>query len=52
MMPAMLSIEVAAIAMPNRPASLNETKIAMQTKSTGQAVLFMLTPMPAMMLVA
>ena len=37
-MPAMLSIEVAATAMPYRPASWYETRMAMQTKITGQAV--------------
>ena len=52
MMPAIDSIEVAAIAMPYRPASEYETKIATHTASTGQAVDFIDTPRPAMMLVA
>ena len=47
----MLSIEVAAVAMPYRPASWYETKIAAQTKSTGHAVERIETPRPAMMLV-
>ena len=36
MMPAIDSIEVAAIAMPYRPASRNETQIATHTASTGR----------------
>ncbi len=52
MMPAIDSIEVAAIAMPYRPASENDTQIARQTAITGHAVAFIDTPMPAMMLVA
>ena len=51
-MPAIDSIEVAAMAMPYRPPSMYETTIAMQTKSTGQAVDFIDTPRPAIMLVA
>ena len=50
-MPAMLSIDVAAIAMPYRPAILNATQIAIHTKITGQAVERIETPRPAMMLV-
>jgi hypothetical protein len=50
-MPAMLSIAVAATAMPYRPASWYDTRMAMQTKSTGQAVERIDTPRPAMMLV-
>jgi len=50
-MPAMLSIEVAAIAMPYRPASQYDTRMAAQTNSTGQAVERIETPSPAMMLV-
>src|SRR5512141_982433 len=52
MIPAIDSIDVAAIAMPYRPASRNENQIAAHTASTGQAVAFIDTPMPAMMLVA
>ena len=50
-MPAMLSIAVAATAMPKRPASEYETRIATQTSSTGHAVDRIDTPRPAMMLV-
>ena len=50
-MPAMLSIEVAAMAMPYKPAIWKDTQIAMQTKITGQAVERIDTPRPAMMLV-
>src|SRR5438477_8496987 len=52
MMPAIDSIETAAIAMPYKPASQNDTQIAMHTAITGHAVDFIDTPMPAMMLVA
>ena len=47
----MLSIDVAAIAMPYKPANLNDTKMATQTNITGQAVERIDTPRPAMMLV-
>jgi hypothetical protein len=50
-MPAMLSIDVAATAMPNRPASEYEHRMAMHTKITGHAVERIDTPRPAMMLV-
>ncbi len=50
-MPAMLSMEVAATAMPYRPASMYEAMMAAHTNSTGQAVERMDTPRPAMMLV-
>ena len=52
MMPAIESIEVAAMAMPYRPASAYEARIAMHTATTGQAVDFIDTPRPAIMLVA
>ncbi len=52
MMPAIDSIEVAAMAMPYRPASEYDTRIATHTAITGQAVDFIDTPRPAMMLVA
>src|SRR5690606_22328528 len=52
MMPAIDSMLVAATAMPYRPAAAYEAMIAAQTKSTGQAVDFIETAMPAMMLVA
>ena len=52
MMPVIDSIDVAAIAMPYRPAHQYETKIATQTAITGHAVDFIDTPRPAMMLVA
>ena len=52
MMPAIDSIAVAAMAMPYRPASQYDARIAAQTASTGQAVDFIDTPRPAMMLVA
>src|SRR5437016_2604718 len=52
MMPAIDSIDVAAIAMPYSPASQNETRIAAHTASTGHDVARIDTPMPAMMLVA
>ena len=52
MMPVIDSIAVAAIAMPYRPASQYEAKIAMHTEITGHAVAFIDTPSPAMMLVA
>ena len=52
MMPAIDSIEVAAIAMPNRPASEYAAQMARHTESTGQAVERIDTPMPAMMFVA
>ena len=51
MMPAIDSIEVAAIAMPYRPAQLVGARIATHTASTGYAVDFIDTPRPAMMLV-
>ena len=51
-MPAIESMEVAATATPYRPASQNEDRIAAHTISTGQAVDFIDTAMPAMMLVA
>ncbi len=50
-MPAMLNMEVAATAMPYRPASWKDTKMARHTSSTGYAVDFIDTPRPAMMLV-
>ncbi|MNW09276.1 hypothetical protein D3C71_2062360 [compost metagenome] len=50
-MPAMESIDIAATAMPYRPASWYDTKMATQTKITGQAVDRIDTPRPAMMLV-
>jgi len=37
--------------MPYRPASLNDTRIATHTASTGHAVDFIDTPRPAMILV-
>ena len=52
MMPAIDSIEVAAIAMPKSPASAYAAQIARHTDSTGHAVERIDTPMPAMMLVA
>ena len=52
MMPAIDSIEVAAMAMPYRPASQYDAQIAAHTASTGHAVDFIDTPRPAMMLVA
>ena len=51
-MPAIDSIAVAAIAIPYRPASQNDRKIATHTESTGHAVAFIDMPMPAMMFVA
>ncbi len=51
-MPVIDSIAVAAIAMPKSPASVNDAQIATQTASTGNAVDFIDTPRPAMMLVA
>src|SRR5690606_42159710 len=50
-MPAIDSIEVAAIAMPYSPPSAWQAQIAMQTAITGQAVDFIEMPSPAMMLV-
>ncbi|MNT10768.1 hypothetical protein D3C72_1456130 [compost metagenome] len=50
-MPAMLSMAVAATAMPYRPARPYDTMMAMHTKITGQAVDRIDTPSPAMMLV-
>ena len=52
MMPAIDSMAVAAIAIPYKPASQNDTKMAIQTEITGHAVAFIETPIPAMMLVA
>ncbi len=51
-MPAIESMEVAAIAMPYRPASQNADQMARQMTMTGHPVDFMETAMPAMMLVA
>ena len=48
---AMLSMAVAATAMPNSPASAYEAMIATQTQITGHAVERIETPRPAMMLV-
>jgi hypothetical protein len=47
----MLSMDVAATAMPYRPASEKAAMMATQTNSTGHAVERMDTPRPAMMLV-
>ncbi len=52
MMPVIDNIEVAAIAMPYRPARWNEAKMAAQIASRGQAHAFIETASPAMMLVA
>ena len=52
MMPVIDSIEVAATAMPYRPASQYEARMAAQIAITGQAQAFIDTAMPAMMLVA
>ena len=51
-MPVIDSIEVAAIAIPYRPSSVNAPQIARHTAMTGSAVAFIDTPSPAMMLVA
>ena len=51
-MPVIDSIAVAAIAMPNKPASVNDAQMATHTASTGNAVDFIDTPRPAMMFVA
>ena len=50
-MPAIDSIAVAAMAMPNRPPSANAPQIAAQITITGSAVDFIEMPRPAMMLV-
>ncbi len=50
-MPVMLSIEVAAMAMPYRPASEYEPQMARHTAMTGAAVAFIETPRPAITLV-
>ena len=52
MMPAIDSIDVAAMAIPYKPASQNDTKIATHTEITGHAVAFIEMPIPAMMFVA
>ena len=52
MMPVIDSIDVAATAMPYRPASQYEVKIATQIAITGHAHDFIDTASPAMMLVA
>jgi hypothetical protein len=46
------NIAVAAMAMPYRPPSSNAPQIAKQIAITGNAVDFIDTPRPAMMLVA
>ena len=50
-MPAIDSMDMAATAMPYRPAKLYEAKMAKHTNITGQAVERIDTPKPAMMLV-
>src|SRR5215467_5680707 len=52
MMPVIDSIDVAATAMPYRPANLYAARIAMQMATSGQPHAFIDTAMPAMMLVA
>ena len=52
MMPVIDSIEVAATAMPYRPASQCEARMAAEIASTGHAQAFSDTAMPAMMFVA
>src|SRR5438105_4225436 len=52
MIPAIDSIDVAAIAMPYKPAQTYDARIATQTEITGHAVDFIEMPMPAMMFVA
>ena len=50
-MPAMDSMDVAATAIPYKPASAYAVQMARHTNITGQAVERMDTPRPAMMLV-
>ena len=52
MIPVMDNMEVAAMAMPYNSASWYAPQMLAHTASTGRAVAFMETPMPAMMLVA
>ena len=51
MMPHKLSMPIAAIATPYRPAKLNATSVPATITSTGNAVAFMPTAKPAMMFV-
>jgi hypothetical protein len=50
--PTVASIPTEAIAMPYRPADVNDTQIAAQMSSTGTMQLSMPTASPAMMFVA
>ena len=50
-MPVMESMDMAAMAIPYRPANLKASKILRQMARTGAAVACMLTPRPAMMFV-